>query len=89
MTTSPPRTLVQNLNVYLGRWIKDPTKVQLVLDSLPKEPDQSDDPENQIENGSETSSEKSEIEEQDLKNENSKEDNNTVKPNPKIENNVS
>jgi hypothetical protein len=46
MSTSPPRTLVHNLNVHLGRWIKDPTKVQLVLDSLEEEPDQSEDPEN-------------------------------------------
>jgi hypothetical protein len=89
MSTSPPRTLIQNMNVHLGRWIKDPTKVQLVLDSLAPEPDQSEDPDNQKENCSPTSSEKSESEYQELKYENSKGDNNLVEPTSKIEDNVS
>ena len=46
MVSTPPRTLIHTMNVHLGRWIKDPTKVQLVLDSLEEEPDQSEDPEN-------------------------------------------
>jgi len=40
--TSEPRTLVQRLNVTLGRWKSDHKKVQKTIDSLPQEQDQSE-----------------------------------------------
>lgn len=37
--TSPPRTLIHRLNVYLLRWRTDTDKVQKALDNLPQEQD--------------------------------------------------
>ena len=56
------------MNVHLGRWIKDPAKVQQVLDSLPKEPDQSENIEHCSEHADRTDSEKSGCEDQEQKN---------------------
>ena len=77
------------MNVHLGRWIKDPAKVQQVLDSLPKEPDQSENIEHCSEHADRTDSEKSVYEDQDSKNEKSKGGNKVVEPTSKIEDNVS
>jgi len=77
------------MNVHLGRWIKDPAKVQQVLDSLPKEPDQSENIEHCSEHADRTDSEKSVYEDQDSKNEKSKGGNKVAEPTSKIEDNVS
>ena len=77
------------MNVHLGRWIKDPAKVQQVLDSLPKEPDQSENIEHFSEHVDRTDSDKSGYEDQDLKNEKSQGGNKVVESTSKIEDNVS
>ena len=43
MKTTPPRTLVHNLNVYIGRWRKKIDAVQQKIDDLPPVPEQSNE----------------------------------------------
>ena len=45
MKTTPPRTLVHNINSYINRWKKDYEAVQKVIDKLPEVKDNSEDPE--------------------------------------------
>ena len=62
MVSTPPRTLIQQMNMYLGRWILKTTEVQVRIDALPKENDQSEQVEVNSENGEKTDSEQSEME---------------------------
>ena len=89
MVSTVPRTLIQNMNVHLGRWIPKTDEVQLAIDSLPKELDQSENIDHLSEHADRTDSEKSGCEDQEPKNENSKGVNNLVEPTSKIKNNES
>ena len=89
MVSTPPRTLVQNMNVHLGRWIKDPARVQLVIDSLPKEEDKSENIDHCSDHADRTDSEKSGCEDQEHKTEHYQGVNYLFESAPKIEDNES
>ena len=62
MVSTPPRTLIQQMNMHLGRWMLKTTDVQVRIDALPKENDQSEFVEVNSEPDEKTDSEKSGME---------------------------
>jgi len=68
MKTSKPRTLIHSMNTYINRWKKDVKKVQVAIDCLPEQRDQTAD----LDEGgdqSKTESDHSQQDQEEVKNE--------------------
>ena len=67
MKTSGNRKLISYMNTHICRWKKDLAKVQAVIDTLPKEPEQSFEYESKLDDNG-TISEKSKESQEEIKN---------------------